>query len=111
MVIQNKHLNIHFIKKTDPKTIELINVLDSSDLTQHITNPTHQHGNTLDLVITTQLNINNVSIIELPLSDHLCILFDNCKIKTRKEVIFQKRHLDISEYLTKNVMFISKVLE
>ena len=47
-------------------------------------------------MITTGLNINNVSITELPLSDHHCILFDTAisLIKTRKEVIFQKRHLD-----------------
>ena len=75
-VILNGDLNINLNTKTEPKTVELIHLLDSFDLTQHITNPTHRHGNTLDLVITTGLNINNVSIIELPLSDHHCILFD-----------------------------------
>lgn len=95
-VILNGDLNIHFNTKSDSKTIELINLLDSFDLTQHITRPTHRHGNTLELVITTGLSINNVSITELPLSDHHCILFytEITLTKTKKEVIVQKRLLD-----------------
>ena len=48
-VILNGDLNINLNTKTEPKTVELIHLLDSFDLTQHITNPTHRHGNTLDL--------------------------------------------------------------
>ena len=50
--------------------MELMNLLDSFELTQHVNDATHQHGNTLDLVITTGLNIDNVSVFELPISDH-----------------------------------------
>ena len=75
-IVLNGDLNIHVNKKADQRTIELLNLLTSFDLTQHITDPTHQHGNTLDLLITTGLNINNISITDLPLSDHHCILFD-----------------------------------
>ncbi|KAF3851431.1 hypothetical protein F7725_013203 [Dissostichus mawsoni] len=86
-VILNGDLNIHINKKADSKAIELANLLDSFDLTQHIINATHRHGNTLDLVITTGLNINNISITELPLSDHHCIFFDAeiTLTKTKKE--------------------------
>jgi hypothetical protein len=95
-IVLNGDLNIHVNKKADQRTIELLNLLTSFDLTQHITDPTHQHGNTLDLLITTGLNINNISITDLPLSDHHCILFDVEIIlpKTTKEFLVHKRHLD-----------------
>ena len=42
--------------------MELVNLWDSFELTQHVNEATHQHGNTLDLVITKGLNINNISV-------------------------------------------------
>ena len=69
-LILNGDLNIHVNKKNDSKAMELMNLLDSFELTQHVNEATHQHGNTLDLVITTGLNIDNVSVFELPISDH-----------------------------------------
>lgn len=95
-VIINGDLNIHFNKKTDSKTLELINLLDSFGLTQHITDSTHQRGNTLDLVITAGVNINNVSITESPLSDHHCIFLDTVftTTTTKKGTTTYKRLLD-----------------
>ena len=76
--------------------MELINLLDSFALTQHIMGPTHQHSNTLDLVISTGLNIDNVSVNELPFSDHHCVLFDAeiTFTRTKRELRVQKRLLD-----------------
>src|SRR4029434_7758203 len=34
-IVLNGDLNIHVNKKADPRTIELLNLLDSFDLTQH----------------------------------------------------------------------------
>ena len=45
--------------------MELVNLLDSFELTQHVNEATHHHGNTLDSVITKGLNIDNVSVFEL----------------------------------------------
>lgn len=45
-------------------TLRLWNRLDSFELTQHVSEATHQHGNTLDFVLTTGLNTDNVSILD-----------------------------------------------
>ena len=69
--------------------MEFVNLLDSFELTQHVHEATHQHGNTLDLVTTTGLNIDNVSVFELPLSDHHCVFFDaNLTLTKTKLLIF-----------------------
>ena len=97
-IVLNGDLNIQVNKKSDPKTVELLNLLDSFNLTQHITDPTHRLGNTLDLVITTGLNINNVSVTDLPLSDHHYILFDVTSLtnitNTTNKFLVKKRYLD-----------------
>lgn len=95
-LILNGDFNIHVNKKNDPKAVELVNLLDSFELTQHVSEATHQHGNTLDLVITKGLNIDNVSILESPISDHHCVFFDANLIvsKIKRELWVQKRFLD-----------------
>uniref|UniRef100_A0A667YPA7 Reverse transcriptase domain-containing protein n=1 Tax=Myripristis murdjan TaxID=586833 RepID=A0A667YPA7_9TELE len=72
-----------------------MNILDSFALIQHVTEATHRHGNTLDLVITTGLNIGNVSVLELPISDHHCVLFNATLTltKTKREYLVTKRFL------------------
>ncbi len=38
--------------------------------------PTHNHGHTLDLLISRGLNISSIVIKDVALSDHFCIFFD-----------------------------------
>ncbi len=38
--------------------------------------PTHNHGLTLDLLISRGLNISSIVIKVVALSDHFCIFFD-----------------------------------
>ena len=73
-----------------------MNLLNSFNLIQHVNEATHQHGNTLDLVITTGLDIDNVSVCELPISDHHCVFYNaNLTLtQTKREILVQKRFLD-----------------
>ena len=62
-------------KETDSKAIEFINLLSSMDFIQHVTVPTHNHGRTLDLVITKGISIDISSIVDIALSDHHSVFF------------------------------------
>ena len=54
---------------------EFLDMLTSMDFTQHITEPTHKRGHTLDLVITKGLSVTVTSVLVHPNSDHSCIFF------------------------------------
>jgi len=62
---------------TDSSAKEFSSVLDMFGLWQHVTEPTHLRGHTLDLVISKGVvDISSVVVIDLALSDHFCILSD-----------------------------------
>ena len=44
--------NIHVDDHNDPAACRFLDLLESMSLTQHVAEPTHEHGKTLDLVIT-----------------------------------------------------------
>ncbi len=68
--------NIH-IDNAEIKTAkEIITVLNTFDLSQHVHGPTHNHGHTLDSLISRGLNISSIVIKDVSLSDHFCIFFD-----------------------------------
>lgn len=46
------------------------------DFTQHVTQPTHNRGHTLDLVITHGLSTSVSSVVDLAVSDHYCVFFN-----------------------------------
>lgn len=54
-------------------TTEFLQILDSLNLTQHVTIPTHIKGHTLDLVISNSSCINNLHTHDLGVSDHKAI--------------------------------------
>jgi len=58
---------------TDGNTKEFSSVLDMLCLWQHVTEPTHLRGHTLDLVISKGVDISFVLVIDLALSDNFCI--------------------------------------
>ena len=68
--------NIHVDNSEDNRTKELSVLLDVFGLQQHVKHPTHNRGHILDLIITKGLNIFNVTVTDIALSDHFCIFFD-----------------------------------
>src|SRR4029434_5787440 len=73
-----------------------MNLLNSMDFTQHITEPTHNRGHTLDVVITKGLTTVISSICDLALSDHFCIFFTALvpKVKNSSECFIKKCYLN-----------------
>ncbi len=68
--------NIHIDNAEIKTTKEIITVLNTFDLIQHVHGPTHNCGHTLDLLISRGLNISSIAIKDVALSDHFCIFFD-----------------------------------
>ncbi len=62
--------NFHMNKPNKPNVNRMIEILDTFDLIQHVTTPTHKFGNTLDLIITKKdTNLLSYKVDEM-LSDH-----------------------------------------
>lgn len=68
--------NIHIDNAEVKTTKEIITVLNTFDLIQHVHGPTHNRGHTLDLLISRGLNISSIVIKDVALFDHFCIFFD-----------------------------------
>ena len=69
------NFNIHVEKETDSKAIEFMDLLSSMDFIQHVTGPIHNHGHTLDVVITKGNSIDISFIGDVALSGHHCVYF------------------------------------
>ena len=68
----NIHVDIH----DDPHAVRLVELLQSFDCLQHVTEPTHKAGHTLDLVITRSDNkISNLHVGSM-VSDHATVSFE-----------------------------------
>ena len=62
--------------------MNFLNITESSNLVQHVSGPTHIKGNTLDLVFTFGLVLDNIVYEDLTaITDHKCIIF-NIAFKT-----------------------------
>ena len=86
--------NLHVDNSRARGTKELGCVLDNYGLTQHVTEPTHNKGHTLDLIITKGLTISKIQVTDVALSDHSCI-FVGCStsMQTNSHAeIISKRH-------------------
>ena len=68
--------NIHVCCAANQLTNEFKHLLDSFGLTQSVNAPTHEHGHTLDLVISHGLSVSLREIVDTAISDHLLIVFD-----------------------------------
>ena len=70
-------LNVHFDKPSDPTTSALNVVLDNLSLHQLVNVPTHQHGDTLDWLITNRAtDVLDLTVVDMLLSHHFVISFD-----------------------------------
>jgi exonuclease III len=97
--------NFHFNKPNQTHVKKLQEILDMFELKQHIHEPTHKAGNTLDLVISREGSnfLKSCSVDEL-LSDHCAILMEANLTKPtppKKCVRYRKtRNINISKFKT-----------
>lgn len=68
--------NIHVFCPDKPLLKDIFNILDSFDLVQWVPGPTHDHGHTLDLVLSFGLSVKSMDIVKPAFSDHSAVLFD-----------------------------------
>ena len=71
------NLNIHVCCPSKPLVSEIMHLIESFNLTQFTTGPTHKLGHTLDLVLSCGFPIFNMEIIDACLSDHSAVLLDS----------------------------------
>lgn len=70
--------------------------MDNLDLNQHVTGPTHNRGNTLDLVISRGITVADLVVSDMNVSDRHCLSF-NVSLNTMRnhfETIIKRRHLN-----------------
>lgn len=68
--------NIRLDRPEDPNTINLKDLFDLFSLCQHVSEPTHELGGILDLIITSQVSdcvVNDVCVQPSGISDHFLI--------------------------------------
>ncbi len=85
--------NIHVDNPQDRGTKQLWCVLDNVGLTQHVTEPTHNKGHTLDFIISKGLTISKVVVTDVALSDYACAFFESTisvHTNVRREVITKR---------------------
>ena len=68
--------NIHVDDRTSAPALDLLSLTDSFNLQQHVSEPTHQKGHTLDLVFTLGVVLSNLCVKDAHLSDHSCVTFN-----------------------------------
>ena len=68
-------INLHLDSTTDALTEKFLRLLAVYNLRQHVSEPTHQHGHTLDVIITRdEQKIESISVDPQTLSDHSTIV-------------------------------------
>lgn len=107
--------NIHWDVEKDPERKRLLDILQSSNLTQHVMESTHQDGHTIDLVITrSNDDLVTETSVQALISDHFAVHF-NLNIHKppipRKETSFRKHsavdHSDFEQDLQKCELVVS----
>jgi len=68
--------NVHVDDGSEARSAAFLDILNSFALTQHIQQATHVGGHTLDLVITRDAVIDNISVLPLSVSDHFPLYFN-----------------------------------
>ena len=80
-------------------------MLNDYQMQQHVHSATHEHGNTLDLVITNQRDnlVSNVSVMDYAISDHYsveCTLNISKKIRNdRFQLKRALKHIDMGVFV------------
>lgn len=106
-------INFHLEDSRDNGAVQFLRLMDDLNLQQHVNEPTHIAGHTLDTVISRRgdMLLSFLSVYDPGLSDHYCILFNTAiskpqtKVKTisfrkLKEIDTKSFSLDVdSEYV------------
>ena len=81
--------NLHLDNKSDPTCNNFLQLLESLNLRQHVREPTHRSGHTLDLIITREDEniIGPVSVTESIISDHSIV---NCSLNLLKPTLMKR---------------------
>ena len=76
LLITASDFNIHVNSKSDNDVLKFLDLLQSMGLWQHVEFPTHMSGNTLDLVITGEVDsiLGSQPQPDHCFSDHIAIL-------------------------------------
>ncbi len=73
--------NLHIDDGSCKMAADFLSITDSFNFTQHVSEPTHVKGHTLDLVFSIGLNVNHVHVEDVHISDHYCVFFDlDCSV-------------------------------
>lgn len=91
--------DIHVDNVKDGCAKELLNILDIFGLSRHVTDPTHNKGHTLDLIISKGLNISDAVVTDVALSDHYCVPFKMtipASISKGEAEVMRKRSININ---------------
>lgn len=67
--------NIHVCCTSLTLSREFLNLIESFDLVQWVSDPTHQQGHTLDLILTHGLHVSDITISNANFSDHMPVFF------------------------------------
>ena len=100
------NFNIHVDNPNDATARQFLDVLDSFDLVQHVSEKTHANGHTLDLVISNAKDhfVNEVKTSDPVISDHLAVHSTLCleKPKFVKKVVSSRklRGIDMTSFRT-----------
>lgn len=78
--------NIHVNNERRSFTDEFYHVWPLYNLTQHVEEPTHRAGNTLDLVITSNVEISDLIVQKDTNSDHSTVYFTAKPKDTRRKL-------------------------
>uniref|UniRef100_A0A3B3HT49 Reverse transcriptase domain-containing protein n=1 Tax=Oryzias latipes TaxID=8090 RepID=A0A3B3HT49_ORYLA len=85
--------NLHVDTPTNCSAVEFLELLDTLQLTQHVKEPTHSKGHTLDLAITDTAPITNMEVYDLGVSDHKVISLELALAhqhkNTKREIYFR----------------------
>ncbi|EDO35900.1 predicted protein, partial [Nematostella vectensis] len=88
--------NFHLDNSNDRSAARFQELMDTFNLSQHVQQPTHKNGHTLDLVITrlAETSVRNVMVTDLSISDHCAVHWTSpCLVKpspVRKEISYRK---------------------
>ena len=94
--------NFHVNKNDDTHAKKLLDILKMFDMKQHITEPTHKNGNTLDLLITPKDSVLTQHKVDDLNSDHNNILFQlsvEKPMKLTKKIRFRRwKNIDLTKF-------------
>ncbi len=91
--------NIHVCCPNKPMVSEFLQLVYSFNFMQFISNPTHEQGHILDLVLSLGLPICNVDVLNYGLSDHMPVIFNvimPCKPALAQSGVFCSRLITTS---------------